>query len=300
MAAGLADILAEWPRPVFAVLDGAKYDDLPALLRQIDIEARALFLEYRGNAGIVRAGPHLALLNERRLRNLLRIEGIEDAAVFWRVEAPDEPALYRHLRTLNLVEIPAPPPAQGAAPDPFAPAQRTVMFRHWDPGVLAMILPVLTPAQRARLFGPAAALAVAAPEGALQAKRRADWPEPARGRLVLDDGQMQALSGAMTARSHRAIASCLRDAAPEHTRGMDEAGLLGFIARSEAQGRALGLNTERGLGRFSYLMLLTKGQFSGTAEVRAALAQGPGGPDEAIKSMMQAMAYIMSREGRSW
>ncbi|EKM98001.1 DUF4123 domain-containing protein, partial [Acidocella sp. MX-AZ02] len=115
MAAGLADILVEWPRPVFAVLDGAKYDDLPALLRQVDVAARALFLEYRGNAGVVRAGPHLALLNERRLRNLLRTEGIEGAAVFWRVEEPDEPAFYRHLRTLNLVEIPAPPPAQDAA-----------------------------------------------------------------------------------------------------------------------------------------------------------------------------------------
>ncbi len=228
MAAGLADILAEWPRPVFAMLDGAKYDDLPGWLRQIDIEARALFLEYRGNAGIMRAGPHLALLNERRLRNLLRIEGIEGAAVFWRVEEPDEPALYRHLRTLNLVEIPAPPPAQDAAPDPFATAQRTVMFRHWDPGVLAMILPVLTPAQRARLFGPAVALAIAAPEGALQAKRRADWPAPAHGRLALNEAQMQALSGAMTARSHRAIASYLRDAAPDQTRGHGRGRAAGF------------------------------------------------------------------------
>lgn len=297
MAAGLADILVEWPRPVFAVLDGAKYDDLPGLLRQIDIEARALFLEYRGNAGVVRSGPHLALLNERRLRNLLRIEGIEGAAVFWRVEEPDEPAFYRHLRTLNLVEIPAPPPAQGAAPDPFATAQRTVMFRHWDPGVLAMILPVLTPAQRARLFGPAVALAIAAPEGALQAKRRADWPEPAHGRLVLNEAQMQALSRAMTARSHRAIASYLRDTASEQTRGMDEAGLRGFVARSEAQGRAWGLKTEAGLGRFAWLQLMTQGRFAELGQARAALNEGGASPDRQIKLLMQAMAQRTTAGG---
>ncbi len=297
MVAGLADILADWPRPVFAVLDGAKYDDLPGLLRQIDIEARALFLEYRGNAGVVRAGPHLALLNERRLRNLLRIEGIDGAAVFWRVEEPDEPAFYRHLRTLNLVEIPAPPPAQDAAPDPFATAQRTVMFRHWDPGVLAMILPVLTPAQRARLFGPAAALAIAAMEGALQAKRRADWPEPSHGRLVLNETQMQALSGVMRARSHRAIASYLRDAAPDQTRGMDEAGLLGFVARSEAQGRAWGLKTEAGLGRFIWLQLMTQGQFAKLGQARAALNERGASPDRQIKVLMQAMAQRSAAGG---
>ncbi|WP_026440728.1 DUF4123 domain-containing protein [Acidocella facilis] len=297
MAAGLADILAEWPRPVFAVLDGAKYDDLPALLRQVDVAARALFLEYRGNAGIVRAGPHLALLNERRLRNLLRIEGIDGATVFWRVEAPDEPAFYRHLRTLNLVEIPAPPPAQDAAPDPFAPAQRTVMFRHWDPGVLAMILPVLTPAQRARLFGPAAALAIAAPEGALQARRRADWPEPAHGRLVLNEAQMQALSGAMTARSHRAIASYLRDAAPEQTRGMDEAGLLGFVARSEAQGRAWGLKTEAGLGRFAYLTLVSRGEVWNAPPALDYLRSAVDGPDKAIARLLPAIGERMLQRG---
>ncbi|MGE4483451.1 DUF4123 domain-containing protein [Acidocella sp.] len=297
MAAGLADILAGWPSPVFAVLDGAKYDDLPALLRQVDVRTRSLFLEYRGNAGIVRAGPHLALLNERRLRNLLRIEGIEGAAVFWRVEEPDEPAFYRHLRTLNLVEIPAPPPAQGAAPDPFAPAQRTVMFRHWDPSVLAMILPVLTLAQRARLFGPAAALAIAAPEGALQAKRRADWPAPAHGRLVLNEAQMQALSGAMTARSHRAIASYLRDAAPDQTRGMDEAGLLGFVARNEAQGRALGLKTERGLGRFAYLTLISRGAVWNAPPALDYLRNAADGPDKAIARLLSAIGERMLQRG---
>ena len=297
MAADLADILAGWRSPVFAVLDGAKYEDLPALLQQVDVAARPLFLEYRGNAGIVRAGPHLALLNERRLCKLLCIEGIEGAAVFWRVEEPDEPVFYRYLRTLNLVEIPAPPPAQDAAPDPFAPAQRTVMFRHWDPSVLAMILPVLTPAQRARLFGPAAALAIAAPEGALQAKRRADWPAPAHGRLALNEAQMQALSGAMTARSQRAIASYLRDAAPEQTRGMDEAGLLVFVARSEARGRALGLKTERGLGRFAYLTLISRGEIWNASPALDYLRNAADGPDKAIARLLAAIGERMLQRG---
>lgn len=108
---------------------------------------------------------------------------------------------------------------------------------------------------------------------------------------------MQALSGSMTARSHRAIASYLRDAAPGQTRGMDEAGLLGFIARSEAQGRAWGLKTEAGLGRFAWLQLMTQGRFAELGQARAALNEGGASPDRQIKLLMQAMAQRSASGG---
>lgn len=284
MQASLRKILAEWPLPVFAVLDGAHYDDLPSLLRQADVPARALFLEYRDNAGLLRSGPHLAPLDGWRLNNLLRIEGIEKAAVFWRVDKPDEPAFYRHLRTLNLVNIPVP------TPDPFAPVRRTVMFRHWDPGVLALTLPVLTQAQRTRLFGPAEALAIMAPEGMLQAQRQSDWPIPSRGRLTLDAAQMQALSSAMTARAHRAVATYLRDTAPELTQAMDDARLLVFVSQSDTLARTWGLITEAGFGRFAWLQLATQGRFASSEQARAVLGAGGASPDQQIKLLMQAMA----------
>ena len=112
-----------------------------------------------------------------------------------------------------------------------------------------MVYPALQPAQRARLFGPfdAVLLHSARPGTKRLSKRNLDWPAAPHGWLRFSPEQMAQITGTMTSRSHQAIAAYLRDVAPDHTRGMDDAALLARVAESEQSGRALGLRSEREL-----------------------------------------------------
>ncbi len=276
--------LATWPDPIFVVIDGAHFDDVARMLRHADLPARSLFLEHR-NPAVVAAGPFLAPLARSKLAALLAVQGIEAACVFWTGDVA-EPVLFRHLRSLNMAEIPSP----DGAPE-------MVLFRHWAPAVLAMLLPVLPPAQRARLFGPMRRLAFydRLTGAALQAEPRADWPAPPRGFLRLSGAQMAQVGEAMAARSRLAIAAFLRGAAPQHTAGLDEACLLHAITQSEVSGRALGLRTERGLGRWAYLMLVSQGTIAESKPATAFMAAGPQSADDRIDALLLAMAEHASK-----
>lgn len=292
----LMTLMRNWPRPVFVAIDGVLLPDVPGLTAKADVCPRSLFVEH-SDPGTVRAGPWFASLDNRHLTNLLRIEGIETASVFWS-GAVDEAVVFRHLRSINLVDIPRP---ADAPPDPFAADPETVLFRHWDPSVMALTLPVLEPVQRARLFGPMDAIALYAPSlgGARDAKRRMDWPEPNRGRIQISTVQMTGIAAAMTNRSRRTIAAFLRDAAPAETIGMDDMALIAFVADAETSGRELGLATERGLSRWAYLMLISGGAIATIEPARAFLTSIPGPPDERIDTMMLAVATELDRRAAS-
>lgn len=291
-AAGLMALMRNWPRPVFVVIDGALLHGMPGVAAKADVFPRSLFVEH-DDPDTVQAGPWFAALDERHLANLLRIEGIGTAAVFWG-GAVDEATVFRHLRSINLVDIPRP---ADAPPDPFAADPETVLFRHWDPSVMALTLPMLEPGQRARLFGPMDAIALYAPAlgGVRDARRRVEWPEPDRGRIRISAGQMDRIAAAMTDRSRRTIAAFLRDAAPAYTGGKDDQALMGFIADSDISGRALGLTTERGLARWAYLMLVSGGAIATIDPARVFLTALPGPPDERIGALMLGIAGELDR-----
>jgi hypothetical protein len=121
-----------------------------------------------------------------------------------------EARLWRHLRTLNMVEIPRP---AGIADRRTSeadieelsvleprPEYDAVMFRHGDGNVLAEILPLLDAGQFRRFFGPASSLLFPSPNhpasnGSLI--RRADLPDDAPaappGLLRLSRHQMEVL-----------------------------------------------------------------------------------------------------------
>ncbi len=284
-APSLHALLARWQTPRFAVIDGSQVTDIAALLRQADLSARALFLE-QADPAIVAAGPFLAPVDGTRLDRLLQIPGIEAACVFWG-GAVAEPVLFRHLRSLNLARIPA---AEGAAPE-------MVLFRHYDPAVIAVILPVLRPAQRARMFGPMQSMALSTPDtGPLEASARADWPAAEPGWLTLDAAQMAAVTTAMRARSHRSIARYLRDTMPDRTAGFDDAALLRGIATADHEARGWGIVTEAGIGRFAWLMFATEGKFAEAQGARAYVTQGDAAPDRKLRRFMDAMAgHIAAR-----
>ena len=278
------------------MIEGGHYRNIADVLARADLAARSLFLEHR-DPGIVAAGPFLVPLDARKLGRLLRIEGIDAACVFWGGDVA-EPVLFRHLRSLNLTEIPRP---ADAPHDPFAPAADSVLLRHWDPSVMALLVPVLEPAQRARVFGPMARLVLfdAASGRALEATARADWPPPARGFLRMSPEQMERIADAMAGGSRAAIAGYLRETAPDQTAAMDDAALLAFVARSEAAGRGWGLRTEAGFGRFAWLMLATGGALVRMGEVRDYVAAPDGRPDRRIKAVMSAVAAQPASHGAS-
>ncbi len=283
----LLAVMRNWPRPIYVVIDGALLPDAPGLTAKADVFVRSLFIEH-GDPATVQSGPWFAALDERHLESLMLIEGIETASVFWG-GAVEEPVIFRHLRSLNLFDVPRP---VDAPPDPFAADPETVLFRHWDPSVMALVLPVLEPAQRARLFGPMDALAIYAHslDGAREAKRRETWPEPERGRIRLSVAQMEQITKAMVDRSRKTIAAYLRDTASAQTVTMDDRTLFEFIERSEIIGRSWGLVTEASFGRFAWLMLATQGGIATMEPVRAGIAAAGISPDQALRTLMDVMA----------
>lgn len=148
----IAQSMATMPADLFAIVDGALFDNLPALMSRYRLRGRALFLE-GGDADTVRSGPFLVPLDsDPQITATIAIIDHGRMPVIWSWQY-GEPALYRHLRKQNLVEIPK-DPVQSDVADASANGQHeSVIYRHWDPSVLAMTLPVLTPAQRARFQG---------------------------------------------------------------------------------------------------------------------------------------------------
>ena len=126
--------------------------------------------------------------------------------------AETQETIFKHLRTINMAEIPARPAvlaearaaSQAAAHMPNgrdhaghdhrdhdgdghgAPGRfDLVLFRHADPNVMAMLLPLLDFAQVSRLFGEATGIVVDSPDagGVRTYARPADLPERPRGWL---------------------------------------------------------------------------------------------------------------------
>jgi hypothetical protein len=97
---------------LFATLDGAQFDDLPGELAGKGLVYRPLYLD-RGDRDRERAAIQLVPLGgqanspERNaaLAQLSDLVGDRPAAVFWQCPAGEE-ALYKHLRTINMVLIP--------------------------------------------------------------------------------------------------------------------------------------------------------------------------------------------------
>ena len=210
-----------------------------------------------------------------------------------------EAALYRHLRGLGMVEIPATRPGTPPAPDGASEdgeGVEAVLFRHADPHVLLHLLPVLDPARRARIFGGARALVVVARRagGLRHALVPPGLPPAPPGLLRLTPEQYEALTRSRVAASHDRIAAFLRRNLPPQLAGMTDADLHETVVRAEPVGRSLGLRSEKALARWSYLMLLSGGQVAAMPEVRAALRDSPD-PEVGVKALIDEAAAALRR-----
>jgi len=286
-ARALARALAGGSAALYAVVDGGRYADLPRLLREHDLRGLPLFLETPRRPA-PKAGPHLVALDGASLMRLLDIDDIDRACVFWRTSA-DEPIVFRHLRGINQARI----PLQAETPGRWrADGTESVVFRHWDPDVMALVFPLLDETQRSRLFGPLAQLTLYSRDlaSAVQATSSRDWPPAPRGPLTFTPSQMGAIADGMKARSRRKIARYLRKTAEPTTTSMDDATLLDFVAANEAEARGWGLRTEAGFGRFAWLWLATGGKLAQMAPVRSFVAAPGGTPDVRLRQLMRVAA----------
>ncbi|WP_051247648.1 DUF4123 domain-containing protein [Inquilinus limosus] len=295
-AAALAAALDELPAPLFAVLDGGLFDDLPGDLTRRSIACRSLFLDH-ADKEVERAGPWLVRLADERIRaHVVDLAVAKPCAAFW-CWAGGDMALWRHLRTINEVLI----PAQGA-PENGGAARGTerVLFRHWDPNVLASVLALLDPAQFARVLGHGRAIVLNAPDhgGVRRAPRPADLPSAPRGPLRLTAEQMDDLQDSMRHASRQRIRRYLLDVAPREIGVLGERRLDEIILESERTGRTLGLVSERARGRWAYIMVRTNGRALEQPGLREWITDGAGPPDAKVRVFLQAMARAERDEGQ--
>jgi hypothetical protein len=182
-------------------------------------------------------------------------------------------ALYRHLRTLNLVKIPngARAEAEAAGEDVSGiPACETVLFRHWDPNVLGTLLPLLEARQQARFLGAAGGLALDAPDigRMFAAPRPSGLPPPTPGMLRFGVGQINALRTARVEASRKRVARFLRDNVPKSVLSRHTPDIDVLIDRETLVGATLGIEKERDLARWTYLQAMTGGRLHEQASIR--------------------------------
>jgi hypothetical protein len=294
-AEALNGTLERLQEPLFAVLDGGLFDDLPGDLTRQGISCRSLFLDHADKA-VEQAGPWLVRLADDRTRgHAVDLAVAKPCAVFWCWAAGDL-ALWRHLRTINEVLIPAESPSEKAAG-----GVERVLFRHWDPNVLASVLPVLDAGQFARVLGHGRAIVMNAPDygGIRRVPRPPDLPPPPRGPLRLNAEQMSELQDTMKDASRLRIRRYLLDVAPREIGVIGVQRLDDIILESEHTGRTLGLASERAMGRWAYIMVRTNGRALEQPGLREWITDGAGPPDAKVRAFLQAMAQAEARGGQS-
>jgi hypothetical protein len=247
------------PGDVYAVIDGGRFDDIDQALAKAGLAGRALYLEGADPATRAAAGYLVALLEQSDLRAVVELAGGREALVLWSWPAGFM-ALYRHLRTLNLVEMPtrahsASPAADG---DLSAPQDHeTVLFRHWDPKVLAAVLPLLAIEQQARFFRASQGVVVHAHGQSTVFRAPLQAPDRTGGRLRFSPAQMQGLQAARAATMALRVETYLREFLPDHCAALNQRDLIEFCRTTVAEGISLGIEQEGAHCRWAYLQLST-------------------------------------------
>lgn len=278
--------------PLFAVLDGAHFDDVEDELADLGIQSRSLFLR-GGSEAMRRDGPWLVKLEEEKTRtHVVELALAKPCAVFWSC-ANGGNALWQHLRTINEIWVPDDRGAGNTAGDTPVHYER-VLFRHWDPNVIGSFLPKLRPEHLARIFGPADAIIVNAANygGFKRATRPGNLPPAPRGLLKLDPTDIRSIEDARY--DHRSDGLCryLRNAAPNHTRHMTDEELRVLSKRHMQEAATYGIVSEASTGRWCYMQVVSGGQFGAMPEVRALMKDKSNtfSPDDRITHLMTILA----------
>ncbi|MDQ0458228.1 DUF4123 domain-containing protein [Rhizobium paknamense] len=287
------------PKPAFAVMDGAGFYDLKAKLSDENIYCRSLFLDHADEA-IERAGGWLVPVeDDAALMKMLQLPGAAESMVFWSCPL-GEPALHRHLRSLNVVIIPndETPPEQASTGEGDTEAEfakeQSVMFRHYDPEVVNSLLPLMTAAQYARFFGPATQFMWYSSQ--YNNRRRTsppdDLPVAPHGPLRFTAEQIAELEESREHNSVQIIMRFLRKVDAKHADTMSDEELRQFVCHYMDDGRSLGMRGERALGYWAYLNLHSGGSLSRDQSFRDFMLRDKkfGSPDDKMYTLMQRLS----------
>lgn len=278
-------------------MDGGQFDDLPDVCRREQLLVRSLFLDHT-DAEVERAGPWLVSLAQSpdALERVFTMTLGKTAVVYWNC-ASGEAILHRHLRTLNTVRIPQWAADGGEVPPPDGSGQEpaAVMFRHWDPRVLGVTMPVLNPGQFVRILGPAAEIAFLAEDygGVRRVVADPAFPPDPGGVLTIGSEQIEALTARRLTASHRRIAAYLREVAASEVGTASDTALHEHVVISDRVGRSLGLAGEAAQSRWALLMLLSQGRIASHEPTRAYLAQDGDSPDGHLRRLFDLTIVAM-------
>lgn len=186
--------------------------------------------------------------------------------VFWSCVDGEE-ALYRHLRSINMVRIAE--RRTGRHPDAF----EWVVFRHADPDVLAQTLPAFDQAQFNRFLGPGAVVFLPADDyadrpGPLRARRQEGSLPVGTGPLTLDAETLGKIEQRRDAAIRAGIVRQLRETTPSDLGEFTEEEVRTAVARSEATAAELGIRSAENRRKWAWLDLASDGNFGRSQSVR--------------------------------
>ena len=284
----LIEAFGRYPAERFAVVDGAHFDDIATELSSIKLSGEPLFLKDMGD-GAELSGPWLVeLVDGEAVNRVLTLVGELPAVVFWSwpEDGPDgQKALYKHLRRLNMVEI----PVDDYNPD--FPDWDRVVLRHADPNVMANTLSVLEEDQFAKVLGSAAALIMYAPDfgGLQEAPRLEHEVEIPKGLLRFEIEQIEMMEDRDAHVSRKNVMAYLRDSADEETADMSDKELYGKVKEAQLAGDELGIETEEAHGLYAFMAITTEGKSLNEPIIQTAFKKSKTSPDRTMKSIFDAM-----------
>lgn len=294
--------------PIFVVLDGAQFDNLPEELMMGGFVSRSLYLD-RGanNPEQIITAPHMVWLDERpekmigrpprdSIPALMELVAGRPAAVFWQCPEGAE-ALYKHLRGINMVLIPreflptTEPELAEQAPVDRA-THEAVLFRHADANAIAQLIPALDISEANRLYGPATKLMLAPhPEWAngrnwLEAERPNGLPPPPPGMLLLSTATLGKMRTIREGRSLKRTSDFLRRNLPRDFQNLSDRQLAEIAVESRRTAQDMGIRSLGGHQRWAYLMAITEGRVAEEPSVRKFIQAGHQSPDRQVKLAM--------------
>jgi hypothetical protein len=304
----LAQMLDAAPDRLFAVIDGALFGDLPGDLSRQGLSCQSLFLEH-ADKEVERAGPWLVELDSHQARGHAgSLATASPCVVFW--SGPlDETALWAHLRTLNEALIPV--EGDEAAQAGMSPVFEKVMFRHWDPNVLAALMPQLDAGQFARIFGPATYIFMHAPKhgGLKKVPRPENLPEAPHGLLRLTTSQMISLRASILHEDDTFaewyVEEFMKHNLPDFYYAVSDEGKREMNLNGRRYARFFGFNDGSSQAHFLTLMWTVGANFFTFPVFHNILANPKISPERKIEKIYEldgedAAVAIMNKDERFW
>jgi hypothetical protein len=326
--ATLKPIILDAETSVFAVLDGAQFDDLPMALFDENFVHRSLYLD-RGNGTVdqLRTAPQLVWLDRDRgmqrhnadqndgkplfpvLERLLSLVADRPAIVFWVCEAGGE-VLYRHLRGINKILLPTDAargtsdrlePLPSNADQPNDADHEMVLYRHCDANVMAQVLPALTLPNMARVLGPASQILCSPDdhwaERPLRLLRNPDMPIAPIGPLKLSTAEVHKIEDRREVKACQTVRGYLRRYASDVTKKFSDDELNARVWAYRNEAKRYGIRSEAAHHRWAYLQIVSGGRIADNEDFNRFMRHSNPSvsPDERIGLLMKATTAHLRR-----